>query len=189
MRTRSSRLKYLCLSSSTTALCLWTGSSRPRMASASLPLISCSARFSWTRRASWFWSWRGQWETGISVARPDYRAVKLVLKRSYGEKGLAWICLIWWSCILRSETFFLNCRRLTFRGAELVSLGPGLLLGAKTGEPPARKSRYMFYVCCAIFKETPKNSLILIYTQTLDQIMLHLSAHIWSHLIFFKVQQ
>lgn len=70
-----------------------------------------------------------------------------------------------------------------------MSLGPGLLLGAKTGEPPARKSRYMFYVCCAIFKETPKNSLILIYTHTLDQIMLHLSAHIWSHLIFFKVQQ
>ncbi len=71
VRTRSSRPKYLCLSSSTKVLCLWTGSSRPRMASASLILISCSARFSWTRNASWFWSWgdahSGEWD----IRRPE----------------------------------------------------------------------------------------------------------------------
>lgn len=148
VRTRSSRLKYLCLSSSTTALCLWTGSSRPRMASASLPLISCSARFSWTRSASWFWSWSGQRQAGISVTR--LQSCERFCSAVMG-KILAWICLIWCSCILRSETFFLNCRRLTFRGAKLVSLGLGLLLGAKTGEPPARGSRYTFGIWCDFF--------------------------------------
>lgn len=70
VRTRSSSPKYLCLSSSTKALCLWTGSSRRRMASASLTLISCSARFSWTRNASWFWSW-GETNSGMREILQD----------------------------------------------------------------------------------------------------------------------
>lgn len=63
---------------------------------------------------------------------------KLIKRERERGRGLACSCLIWWSCILRSETFFLNCRRLTLSGAELFSAGAALLLGARTGEPPVR---------------------------------------------------
>lgn len=143
VRTRSSRPKYLCLSSSTKALCLWTGSSRPRMASASLTLISCSARFSCIRSASWFWSWadaRSGNDTyedlnlQTNTHKHKHTHTRNSLKKE--KRGLACSCLIWCSCILRSETFFLNCRRLILRGTELLSDGAALVLGAKTGEPP-----------------------------------------------------
>lgn len=54
VRTVSSMLRYLCLSSSTRARCLCAGSSFCLNTSASLALISCSACLIWARTLSWF---------------------------------------------------------------------------------------------------------------------------------------
>lgn len=154
VRTVSSMFRYLCLSSSTRARCLWAGSSFLLNTSASLAMISCSACLNWVRTLSWFWvckrhnqqiksQYHKQHRIGIVQVTPFVR-IKWLAFLIADTYYYTWSCLICCNWRRSSETFFLKCRRFMCRemvliggiGTELLSGVTLVILDPSTGEEP-----------------------------------------------------